>query len=253
MTGARLSSETGPWPMGLPRLFAQVTSKCSYCGHVFAGRVLLVSHWMDRAGGAAQISASDGLACPACDEVNPSSIPLLQRRFGDAVDLLVALPEHTDMGDDDRWLASAREGAGALLSGTQSVVAIRPIWWPFLAEIPLGPVLAGLKGVPVPDSIASEEECRVLRNIPAERTSAGLEAVEYELTFARRDELEREPIAGPFDFGRLKETHRRNWYGTALLSAASDRQFRTHERGRAPARSLKRVLARGFVGVVGVS
>lgn len=49
----------------------------------------------------------------------------------------------------------------------------------------------------------------VLRNLPGERTAEGLAAIEYELTFIRRDELEHDPITGPFDFARLRETHRR--------------------------------------------
>ncbi len=49
----------------------------------------------------------------------------------------------------------------------------------------------------------------VLRNIPGRRSKEGLELVEYRLTFARRVELDETPIQGPFDFERLKETHRR--------------------------------------------
>jgi cell filamentation protein len=49
----------------------------------------------------------------------------------------------------------------------------------------------------------------VLRNLLDLRTQEDLDAVEYELTYVRRVELDRHPIANAFDFGRLKETHRR--------------------------------------------
>lgn len=49
----------------------------------------------------------------------------------------------------------------------------------------------------------------LLRNIPGKRTRKDLELAEYLSTYARRVELEEEPIKGPFDFHRLKETHRR--------------------------------------------
>lgn len=49
----------------------------------------------------------------------------------------------------------------------------------------------------------------VLKNLFNERDSARLSDLEYELTLYRRIELEQSPIKGPFDFNRLKETHRR--------------------------------------------
>lgn len=49
----------------------------------------------------------------------------------------------------------------------------------------------------------------LLRNIPGKRTRETLELAEYLSTYARRVELEADPIKGAFDFHRLKETHRR--------------------------------------------
>ena len=49
----------------------------------------------------------------------------------------------------------------------------------------------------------------VLRNLLGEHDQYRLLASEYELTFYRRRELDEDPIEGPFDFGRLRETHRR--------------------------------------------
>lgn len=49
----------------------------------------------------------------------------------------------------------------------------------------------------------------VLRNLLNKRTKETLNQAEYRLTWARRVELDEYPIKGPFDFHRLKETHRR--------------------------------------------
>ena len=49
----------------------------------------------------------------------------------------------------------------------------------------------------------------VLRNLLNKHTKEALDQVEYRLTWARRIELDEDPIKGPFDFHRLKETHRR--------------------------------------------
>lgn len=49
----------------------------------------------------------------------------------------------------------------------------------------------------------------VLRNLRDLRTQQALDDIEYELTYIRRMELDRSPIPNAFDFGRLKETHRR--------------------------------------------
>lgn len=49
----------------------------------------------------------------------------------------------------------------------------------------------------------------VLRNLLGKTEQSALNAVEYDFTFARRGELELDPITGPFDFERLKETHLR--------------------------------------------
>lgn len=49
----------------------------------------------------------------------------------------------------------------------------------------------------------------VLRNLRDLRTQQAIDDIEYELTYIRRMELDRRPIPNAFDFGRLKETHRR--------------------------------------------
>jgi cell filamentation protein len=49
----------------------------------------------------------------------------------------------------------------------------------------------------------------VLRNLLGIRTQDELDAAEYELTFVRRQQLDRDPIRKGYDFDRLKETHRR--------------------------------------------
>lgn len=49
----------------------------------------------------------------------------------------------------------------------------------------------------------------VLRNLFEEQDRGQLDAVEYQTTLYRRIELDDDPIQGPFDFARLKETHRR--------------------------------------------
>lgn len=49
----------------------------------------------------------------------------------------------------------------------------------------------------------------VLRNLLDKRTKEGLDQAEYRLTWARRIELDEDPIKGPFEFERLKKTHRR--------------------------------------------
>lgn len=48
-----------------------------------------------------------------------------------------------------------------------------------------------------------------LRNLLGKATHESLEHAEYRLTYIRRVELDEWPIAGRFDFDRLKETHRR--------------------------------------------
>ena len=49
----------------------------------------------------------------------------------------------------------------------------------------------------------------ILRNHLGLHDSRALAEYEYRLTLERRIELELDPIQGPFDFARLKETHRR--------------------------------------------
>jgi len=49
----------------------------------------------------------------------------------------------------------------------------------------------------------------ILKNLLDERDRSRLERKEYQLTLARRMELEAAPIAGPFDLTRWAETHRR--------------------------------------------
>ncbi|MBE7700046.1 Fic family protein [Oerskovia sp. Sa1BUA8] len=48
-----------------------------------------------------------------------------------------------------------------------------------------------------------------MRNLLGKTEQSELDTVEYDFTFARREEFELVPITGPFDFERLKETHRR--------------------------------------------
>ena len=80
----------------------------------------------------------------------------------------------------------------------------------------------------------------VLRNLLGKTTQSELGAVEYLLTFDRRVELDRNPITGPFDSERLKETHRRlfqdiyDWAGKVRTVEISKAGSAFHQAARIP-------------------
>ena len=82
----------------------------------------------------------------------------------------------------------------------------------------------------------------VLTNIPGIRDARELARVEYELTWARRQELHANPVRGDFDLAHLQEIHRRlfqdlfEWAGrlrTVVISRGSSTFFASADFSRA--------------------
>lgn len=144
------------------RVDAHLVTTCPRCGtDVASARPALVD-WLDRASAHEQRVVAEGVPCTGCGLLMPIDHPLLQYRRGDVPGLVVAFPATSPFERDQLFIQDVVAVADpSELDGAGVAVSARMHWWDRMWNRPLGPVLAGLAALPLPEADEEAERWRL--------------------------------------------------------------------------------------------
>lgn len=144
------------------RVDAHLVSSCPRCATDVASLRPALVDWLDRESAQEQRVVADGVPCTGCGLLMPLDHPLLQYRRGDVPGLVIGFPAVSPFERDRLLIQDVLAVADpSELEGAGVVVSARMHWWSQIWNRPLGPVLAGLAPLPLPETDEETDRWRL--------------------------------------------------------------------------------------------